>query len=254
MIDIRIRKGVTGGDEFLYYIEDVKCNHLESILAKELPQIVDKINKELVNLGFAFDATCIEEVIEIPFTFHAVQIIREMIYQKASIKIEEFFQKYFPDLLNDFEKIKEMKKLAIMQQHAVSIRHIKCDTAQDVTCIINYFGPNSYYECALKIEKYMKKHFHGMIINCCRLPQEVKMIDIRLRKGAAGGDEFLHYIEDVEITDLEGVLAKELPVIVDKIDLALLKMGFKFDFDVVQEQPEVRLPFQIPPSQSQINK
>jgi len=53
------------------------------------------------------------------------------------------------------------------------------------------------------------------------------MIDIRLRKGVSGGDEFVHYIENVKEDQLENLLEKEFPIIVNKLNVELRKMGFE---------------------------
>jgi len=59
MIDIRLRKGVSGGDEFIHYIENVKEEQLENTLEKEFPVICNKINAELRKMGF--DVSCTKE-------------------------------------------------------------------------------------------------------------------------------------------------------------------------------------------------
>jgi len=122
--------------------------------------------------------------------------------------------------------------------HPVNITHPKLDIGQDVTCFVNYSGPQIYRYCAHQIEEHLKLHFPGMQVIASRLPEVENMIDVRLRKGVTGGDEFIHYIENIQEHELENRLEHEVPQIVNKINLELINLGFQLNFSFGQEEGE----------------
>jgi len=248
MIDIRLRKGVTGGDEFIHYIQDVDSANLENVLANALPQIVDKMNLELINMGFRFDFKLAknQELIEEPFHILKKETPPQQLegfISKFGNTLANFMKQYVPGVWEFFQEVQAEQRLKIMEGYPFSIEHPKLDITQDVTCLVNYSGQNFYQFAAIKIEEYLRKHFPGMKVVRSKLPEKENMIDIRLRKGVSGGDEFIHYIEDVENNELEQVLVKDLPKMVDKINLELINMGFRFNFDVAKHQEKLESPF-----------
>jgi hypothetical protein len=255
MIDVRLRKGVTGGDEFIHYIEGIKTEALEDELASDLPQIVNKLNLELINMGFRFEfKDDKEQTLEQPFK-HTKEQLQKSLAEKTVNKIEAFLQRFTPGILNYLEEVQGWQKLRIMQNRPFNIKHTKLDISQDVTCLINYSGPDVYKVASYRIDEWLHKHYPGMRVETMRVPEKENYIDIRLRKGVTGGDEFLHYVENIDQNSLETVLATELPSIVNKLNLELINMGFRFNFDTAKEKKEIGIPFhETKMSEIQANK
>jgi len=118
------------------------------------------------------------------------------------------------------------------QQHE---QHQCEDITNEVCCFINYSGPKHYKACAQQIEEFLKQKFPGLCCSCVRLPEKENMVDIRIRKGT-GGDEFLHYIENIPDDQLDQVLLQELPLIQNKIYQQLLELGWNLNYKAEEVQ------------------
>jgi hypothetical protein len=203
IVDIRLRKGVGTGDDFIHYIENLSDKELESSIQAEIQNIIGKLNLELINMGFDFDFKSSEE---------------------------------------DALQHSDLKKL---MSQKFNIKHPKLDIGQDVTCSILFSEPMVYKYCAYKIEEYLKHHFPGMKIVAEKLGGSKNSIDIRMRKGVTGGDEFIYYLENISETEVETTLKKAIPQIMKSITIQLAGMGFEFHYNssVLQVQDQQQLKF-----------
>jgi len=198
MIDIRLRKG-WAGDDFIHYVENIEEHELEKRMDQEQSQIALKLIQELINAGFEFH-------------FEQAQPSQQQQQPKAP------------------------KQLHVQLGRPINITHPKLDIGLDINVFVNYSGPNVYKYSANQIADHLKLHFPGMQVIASRLPEAENMIDVRLRKGVSGGDEFIHYIENIQEKDIESRLEEEIPKIVHKINAELVNIGFQLNFNLGQEK------------------
>jgi len=197
MIDIRLRKG-WAGDDFLHYVENIEEHELEKRMDQELTQVALKLIQELINAGFEFH-------------FEQTQSQQQ-------------------------QQPKVPKQLHVQLGKPINITHPKLDIGLDINCFVNYSGPMIYKYSANQIADHLKLHFPGMQVIASRLQEAENMIDVRLRKGVSGGDEFIHYIENIQEKDIESRLEEEIPKIVHKINAELVNIGFQLNFNLGQEK------------------
>jgi len=184
------------GDDFLHYVENIEEHELEKRMEQEISQIELKLVQELINAGFEFH------------------------FEQAP----------------QAQQPKAQKQFHVPLGRPMNITHPKLDIGLDINCFVNYSGPMVYKYSANQIADHLKLHFPGMQVIASRLPEAENMIDVRLRKGVSGGDEFIHYIENIQEKDLESRLEEEIPKIVHKINAELVNLGFQLNFNLGQEK------------------
>jgi len=72
----------------------------------------------------------------------------------------------------------------------------------EVDVSVNYSGADLYKNVATRLVELLKKKYPGMKVDENRESGKSNL-DIRMRKGVSGGDEFLHYFEKMPESELE---------------------------------------------------
>jgi len=114
----------------------------------------------------------------------------------------------------------------------VSLKHTPQDHVLDVTLTVIYHADNCpvYKSVANKLEEWLKIQYPGANVEIINDRSKCEnKIEVRLRKGLSGAEEFIAYVEAVPADILEKVTDEKLPKIVATINEQLANLGYKID-------------------------